>query len=173
MGKTETIKRRAIYVYLPSEKMADRWKDLASKYGTSVSKFVAEHVENSLIMQEENDYRMRNTLLEDIRSLNEKLDEREKRIRHQELLIEKLEEDLRSYRSQLFLDNDFTGIRSYDRKLVELLKEPGFHDDDEILSRLGIKQREIEAIMAVNNQLEKLRSYGLVRSTPSGWEWKQ
>jgi len=39
MGKTETIKRRAIYVYLPSMEMAERWKVLAEAAGTSISKF--------------------------------------------------------------------------------------------------------------------------------------
>jgi hypothetical protein len=48
MGKTETIKQRAIYVYLPSQEMVDRWKKLAKEHGTSISKFVAENVENSL-----------------------------------------------------------------------------------------------------------------------------
>lgn len=173
MGKTETIKDRAIYVYLPSIDMAERWKELADEAGTSVSKFVAEHVLNSLRQQEENDYRSRNKLLEEIRDLKEVLEEKEKRVRHLDLLVEKLEEDLRRYRSQLFTDDDFRGVRSINRELVEIVKEPGVHDNDEILSRLGIKPREVDAIKAVSKQLERLHSYGLVRSSPRGWEWKE
>lgn len=94
MGKTETIKQRAIYVYLPSLGMVERWKALAEGAGTSVSRFVVEHVENSL-RQDEEGYRSRGSLIEENRRLREDLREREKRVRHLEMLVEKLEEDLR------------------------------------------------------------------------------
>jgi mRNA-degrading endonuclease RelE of RelBE toxin-antitoxin system len=47
-GKTETIKQRALYIYLPSLDMAEEWKRLAEKDKTSISKFIIENVENSL-----------------------------------------------------------------------------------------------------------------------------
>ena len=54
--KTETIKQRAIYVYLPSIEMAEEWKKRAEKAGISISKFVIEHVENSLRQEEGEDF---------------------------------------------------------------------------------------------------------------------
>ncbi len=171
MGKTETIKQRSIYVYLPSQAMIQRWKTLAKTSGTSISKFVAEHVENSLRQEEEAGYKSRSTLIEQNRLLSETLNEKERRIRHLDLLVEKLEQDLRQYRAQMFTDEDFTGVRSYDKKLVEILREPGVHDNDAILSRLGIKPTEEGSIKAVSKQLELLQSYGLVKATPRGWSW--
>jgi len=47
-GKTKTIKKRAIYVYLPSETMAQNWKNKADQAGTSISKFVIDKVEDSI-----------------------------------------------------------------------------------------------------------------------------
>lgn len=173
MGKTKTIKQRAIYVYLPSHEMVNRWKTLANKSGTSISKFVAEHVENSLRQEEDNGYLSRGSLIQENQSLKEALTEKDKRIWHLELLVEKLEQDLRQYRSRLFLEEDFTGFRSYDKKLIEILREPGVHENDVILSRLGIKPREHEAIKAVSKQLERLQSYGLVKATPRGWIWRE
>ena len=170
MGKTDTIKKRSIYVYLPSEDMTERWKQLADEQGTSISKFVAEHVENSL-RQDESGYLSRSYLIEENRKLRKSLDEKEKRIRHLDLLVEKLDEDLRRYRFQLFLSEDFTGVRSYDKRLIEILREAGVHGKDEILLRLGIKPNEHEATKAISRQLENLRSYGLVKSTPRGWMW--
>ena len=64
MGKTETIKQRAIYVYLPSHDMVEKWKNLAKKSGTSISKFVAEHVENSLRQEEDDNYQTRSSLIQ-------------------------------------------------------------------------------------------------------------
>ncbi|MFQ6061247.1 MAG: hypothetical protein ACE5KV_08170 [Thermoplasmata archaeon] len=55
IGKTETIKERAFYAYLPSIDYADRWKKLANKHGSPISRFVVEHGESSL-RQEENGF---------------------------------------------------------------------------------------------------------------------
>ncbi|HEC95236.1 MAG TPA: hypothetical protein ENI45_04650, partial [Thermoplasmatales archaeon] len=64
-NKTGTIKQRAIYVYLPSIETAQRWKEIAEKEGGSISKFVIEHVENSL--QQEDEHIPRAKLLEKIK----------------------------------------------------------------------------------------------------------
>jgi hypothetical protein len=170
MGKTETIKQRSIYVYLPSNDMVQRWKTLAKNSGTSISKFVAEHVENSL-RKEEAEYKSRSALIEENHKLSETLNEKERRIGHLELLVEKLEQDLRQYRAQMFTDEEFTGVRSYDKKLIEILREPGVHDNDSILSRLRIKPSEADSVKALSKQLELLQSYGLVKATPRGWSW--
>jgi uncharacterized protein (DUF849 family) len=50
--KTETIKDRAIYVYLPSFEMVEDWKSRAEKSRVSISKFVIERVEDSLRSEE-------------------------------------------------------------------------------------------------------------------------
>jgi hypothetical protein len=169
MVKEKGLKERAIYVYPPAE-MAASWKGLAEASGTSISKFVMEHVENSLGLEDEG-YSSRSALIEENRQLRESLREKEKRVHHLELLVGKLEEDLRRYRARMFTDPSFSGIRSYDRRLVEILKQPGTHSSEELLSRLGIKPTEQEAIKAVSVQLENLQGYGLVRSTRRGWMW--
>jgi len=172
MVKKKELKKRAIYAYPPA-KMSERWKTQADKSGTSISKFVIEHVENSLNMEQEEGYSSRSVIIEENRQLRETLTEKERRISHLELLVEKLEEDLRVYRARLFTDEDFTGVRSYDRKLITLLKEPRVHTSEEILDRLGIGAKESEAMKAVSKQLENLEAYGLVRSTGKGWMWKK
>jgi len=50
--KTETIKDRAIYVYLPSLEMVEDWKARAEKGGVSISNFVIERVEDSIRREE-------------------------------------------------------------------------------------------------------------------------
>ena len=66
--KTETIKDRAVYVYLPSLEMVDYWKQRAEKGGVSVSKFVVERVEESLRKEEgEKGYLSRAELIKKLR----------------------------------------------------------------------------------------------------------
>jgi len=152
--------------------MSEKWKNIAKESGESISKFVIEHVENSLNRDVEG-FSSRSTLLEENKHLRETLKDKDKRVEHLELLVEKLEEDLRFYRSKMFTDSKFTGVRDYDRKLIEILREHGTHSTEELLSRLRIKENETEAIKAISRQLENLEAYGLVRTTMKGWTWKE
>lgn len=171
MGKTETIKERAIYVYLPSVGLVERWKEAAKKQGTSVSKFVVEHVENSLRQEEEPGYKSRGELWKEIQRLREELKKaaREKRLLGH--VVEKLEKEVRRYRAQPFLQPDFEGVRRFQIELIEVLKEGGVISSGEILSKLGIDPVEHEAVKAIYKQLEILQAYGLVKPSPRGWRW--
>lgn len=171
MGRTETIKRRVVYVYLPSVDQKERWEEHAGKQRVSISKFVAEHVENSLRQEEDSSYKSRGELLKAVKESREQLDRvtRDKRVL--EIAIERLEEELRRYRAQPFLEENFVGVRRYQRELISILREGRFVSSNEILSRLGIRLSEKEAVKAVDKQLGNLEGYGLVRSSPKGWRW--
>lgn len=151
--------------------MTDKWKKLSKSAGVPISKFVVDHVENSLNQEEKEDYQRRADLIEQIKTLNETLKGKEKTLQRLETLVEKLEEDLRLHRSWLFTDESYAGKRQYDRKLARLLQEPGPHTSDDILIRLGVDPRESEAVKDILRQIENLRDYGLVKATGRGWTW--
>ena len=171
LGKTETIKKRAIYVYLPSVEWKDRWQEYAHKQGVSISKFVIEQVENSLRQEDEPSYKSRGELWGEVKKFREELEKVRKEKRVLEIAMDRLEEELRRYRAQPFLDENFTGVRRYQKELVDLIREAGLLNSGEILSRLGIKPTEHEAVKAISKQLENLEAYGLVQSSPRGWRW--
>ena len=169
-SKTETIKERAIYIYLPSVETTKRWKKLAEKASTSISKFVIEHVENSL-RQEEGDYKPRIDLINKIEKLEEENAELRKERRMLGIVVERLESELRHYRAKPFLEEKFAGVRKYEKDLVNLLSERGKVMSDEILDILNIDPKDSELVKAVNRQLENLEGYGLVKVIPGGWKW--
>lgn len=171
LGKTETIKKRAIYVYLHSIEQKQRWDDFAKKQGVSISKFVTEHVENSLSQVEDQSYKSIAVLWKEVKQLREQLDKETREKHVLEIAIERLEEELRRYRAQPFLDENFVGVRRYQKGLVEILREGRVVSSDEILSRLRINPSELEAVKAVSKQLENLENYGIVKSSPKGWRW--
>ncbi len=171
MGKTDTIKRRAIYVYLPSLGQKARWEECARAQGVSVSKFVVAHVENSISQVEDASYQSMGDLWREIKDLREQLAKVAKEKHILEVAIERLEEELRRYRAQPFLEDGFVGVRSYQKELVELLKEGRTVGSQEILSRLRIKPTEEDAVKAVSRQLENLENYGIVKSSSKGWRW--
>ncbi len=169
MVKNKDLKKRAIYVYPPLE-MTKRWKTIAEKHGTSVSKLVIEHVENSLNMTEQ-DLRTKANIINENQKLKETVRDLEKQTGRKELLIEKLEQDLKLYRSRLFTDESFLGKRSFDKQLVRILKEPGTHTENEIKTRLKLKKDDVESLKAVSLQISNLEQYDLIKKTGKGWEW--
>jgi len=171
--KTETIKERAIYVYLPSLEMVEDWKQRAEKGGVSISKFVIERVEESIRREEgEEGYLGRAELIKKLREAEEEL----KKVRNENRLLKKLAEnldnELRRYRAQPFLEETFEGVRKFDEELVELLRKGGSYTQEDILSHLNIDPSESDLVKAVSKQLEALEGYGLLEYKGRGWTWK-
>jgi hypothetical protein len=171
--KTETIKERAIYVYLPSLQMVEDWKRRAEKAGVSISKFVVERVEDSIRHEEgEEGYLSRLEIIERLRKYEDELKKLKDENRLLRKLVDNLDKELKRYRVKPFLEEDFEGVRSFSKDLVDLLKDGGAHTGDDILASLGIDPSDVELVKAVNRQLEVLERYGLVEYTVKGWKWK-
>jgi len=172
-GKTETIKDRAIYVYLPSLEMVKDWKRRAGRAGVSISKFVVERVEDSIRREEgEEGYLSRAELVNRLREVEEEL----KRLRSENSLLKKLAEnldnELKRYRAQPFLEETFEGVRKFDKDLIELLRKGGPYTQEEILSHLNVDSSNVDLVKAISKQLEVLEDYGLVEYKGRGWKWK-
>lgn len=172
MGKTESIKERSVYVYLPSLEIVHDWKARAKKSNVSISQFVIEHVSNSLRQEEgEETFKPRLELINELRSKDETIGKLSQENEITRLALERVENELRRYRSEPFLDMSFRGVRKYDQKLIELLKRGPVIDSDSLLRLLRIKPKETDLIRAVSTQLENLQAYGLVEKTRRGWKW--
>ena len=172
--KTDTIKERAIYVYLPSIEMVQKWKELAEKSGLSISKFVVEHVENSLNQEEDSGiYGSRVELIKQIRELKEENVKLRRRSEMLDRVIERLEEENRKYRSLPFLEEKFYGIREYEQNLIKLFKEKKEIRKGDVLELLGIDpMKEPNTVKGINKQLENLERYGLIEDKGKVWKWK-
>jgi transposase len=172
-GKTETIKDRAIYVYLPSLEMVEDWKRRAEKAGVSISKFVIERVEESIRREEgEEGYLSRAELIKRLRDTEEELKKVKNENRLLKKLAENLDNELRRYRAQPFLEEAFEGVRRFDRDLIELLRKGGSYTEEQILTHLNIDPSDTDLVKAVSKQLEALEGYGLLEYKGRGWKWK-
>ncbi len=172
MGKTETIKQRTVYIYAPSEEARARWEQAAGKAGMSLSRFLVDTVEASLRETSDEGFRSAKDLWKEnveLREANKRLAEEKRMLT---ALTEKLEDEVRRYRTELFLEGpDKRGVRQYEKDLVDLLREGGVLSSDEILRRLRIKPADVRGAQALRMQLENLAAYGLVQATPRGWRW--
>jgi hypothetical protein len=173
--KKNRLTDRAVYVYLPTVQMANDWKQKADKSSTSISKFVLEHVENSLKQEDENkkNFVSRAELLLQLKEKDEEISKLKQDNRLLKMLADNLDKELKKYRAKPFSEDKgkFRGVREYDKELVELLKKNQSIDSDHLLKDLGISPKDTDLVKAVNNQLHYLEAYGLVEPTTRGWRW--
>jgi hypothetical protein len=168
----DEIKNRVIYLY-PKLPQAEKWKEAAEKRGMTLSKFVIEHVENSMRQEEDDSYQPRVALIKRIRELEEAFTEARKEARMMRIVADKLEKENRNLRTAPFLDEEFQGVRQYEKELVDLLMGGGRLKDEDILSELGIDKSDTDSVKAISNQLTSLEAYGLVKATAHGWMWSK
>jgi hypothetical protein len=180
MGRTETIRERAVWLYLPTVEQKQKWKYLAKKkYKTSLSRWIVKTVEDSL-EEVEGEVTSREDIVRENDDLRKEVARLQEDLRVESDRREYFEREIRRYRAEPFLDMSFQGFRRFDRELVDILRKAEgtetphrFVSSDEILQRLGIQAKEEEAIKAVSNQLTILEVYGLVVSGSKGWRWRE
>ena len=179
MGKTETIKKRAIWVYAPTLEQREQWDKIAKNNRMPLSKWIVQTIENS-ILELEDESKSRKDIEEENKNLLKEIYELQSRLRQITIIRDNLEREIRRYRAEPFLDTGFEGVRHFDKELISILKNAKavdgknkFVDNDEILSRLGVDFSETESVKAISNQLSRLEGYGLVVSGTKGWRWKE
>lgn len=177
-GKTETIKQRAIYVYLPSEGMAADWKARAKTGGMSISKFVVGNVEENLRQHEEGDFVPAGMLRKEIDALKRQLMDAQEEVRQKKMLVTKLEGDLRSCRLELTKtldrekDGKVYGDIKLDNRLMRLLMDLKVVSSDEIYDTLGIRRTDKDAVKALKKQLDLLEEKEFIVNEIGGkWKW--
>jgi hypothetical protein len=173
LSKTETIKERTVYIYLPSFGMLEDWKKRSQAANTSLSKFVIDRVEDSIRRDEgEGGYLSRLELIRRLKKAEDELKESTKDNRMLKKLVDNQETELKRHRSEPFLARSFEGTRRYDQELIELLKSGRSYSAEEILIRLGVDHSNTDLVKAISNQLEVLEDYGLVAYRGRRWRWK-
>ncbi len=160
---------RYTYVYHPSRPHKERWEKLAGKAHTSLSKFVIGIVDG--VIDEEEEFKPRRESVREMEVLKAENKSLRDDLKQKEIVLERYEAELKRYRSQSFLEEDYQGMRRYSKELVGILKSRGFVDNYRLLEDLGIDPRESDLVKAVSKQLEELEGYGMIKSEGKGWRW--
>lgn len=159
---------RYIWLYLPSKADKDRWKSLAEKAKTPLSTFCISIIEEKLAEEDSKPRSQVTKELEDLKRENKGLRDD---LRQKDIVLDRYESELKRFRSQTFLEDDYHGVRRYSKELVEIIKTRGFVNSYRLLETLGIDPRESELVKAVSKQLEELEGYGMIKAEAKGWRW--
>jgi hypothetical protein len=162
-------KSRYVWLYLPSKADKERWQALADEAKTPLSTFCISIIEERLA--EEDEFKPRREGAKDLEDLKNENRTLRDDLKQKEIVLERYENELKRYRSQSFLEEDYKGMRRYSKELVEILKTRGQVDSYKLLEALGIDPRESELVKAVSKQLEELEDYKLVKSDGRLWKW--
>jgi hypothetical protein len=179
LKRTNTTRKRAVTLYLPTEEMKENWYSIAKeKKGMSVSNFIIEIVED--YFQKNREFNTK----EDISAELERLKKQNKRLQHENvelqkkvdmlnLLTERYEKQLMDYRNKTFIENGkFEGVRKYQHSLIELFKRKHSVKEDELIDLLHIDPSDGNTLKAISKQIEYLEDYGLIQPIRRGWLWK-
>jgi hypothetical protein len=168
----KTINERAIYPYVPSLEMARKWKQLSEKAGITISKFVVEHVENSLRQEDQKDgYIPRLQLLEELRRLREENKDLLKRTRLLDTVVDRYEKELQTYRMKSFADEEFRGRRKYESQLVEEFKKHKEIRKESLLNVVNADPSDKVTVKALRVTIENLERYGMIKDLGGKWRW--
>jgi hypothetical protein len=163
------LKARYVDVYLPSEEAKRDWEEEAERAGLPMSKFVFEAVE---AFRAAKDDTPKSEIVRELAEAKEETQRLRNELKMKTLLLEKLEADVYKARYASFQEVEMgEGTRRHDQELIKILQRGKALEGHAILKELGIDPGETEAVKLVNNQLESLQRFGLVKETAQGWRW--
>jgi len=163
------LKARYIDVYLPSEESKHEWEKEARKAGLPMSKFVFEAVEAFRAAKDETP---RYEMVKELAEAKEEAQKLRTELKMKTMLLEKLDADVYKARYASFHEVEMAeGTRRHDQELINILKRGKALEGYSILKELAIDPGETDAVKLVNNQLESLQRFGLVKETAQGWRW--
>lgn len=174
--KTKTVFKRRVGVYLPDFETKADWEAAADERDLSLSEMVYQIVQKALHGTDEDAAARAGELQKEVGDLTGELASLRSRVQQLEVLNDRLDNELREYRAQVFLDD--TPGKTLDRQLVHLLSTakktdglPRVVGEDEIRKSLKIGPRDIDQNKAIGKNLEILERFELVKKTKNGWVW--
>ena len=145
----------------------------------SVSNYIFEIVDNHIrqnigiytrndVFQKMNKFEKQNEILR-----NENV-ELQKKVDLLNMLVDRYETQLQTYRNKTFIENDkFEGVREYQQNLIDLFKKRTSVGEDEIIDLLHIDPGDVDTLKAISKQVDLLLEYGVIQKIRGGWRWKK
>ena len=171
LGKTETIRQRAVTVYLPTKDMVEKWKAEADQRDMSLSSFIMEIVDDALRKK-----LVGTTPREELeKRLNESLSELKVlkgRVESADVALKRADETIADYRKRLertVPEGLDAGITS---QLVTAFMKKGTILVEDIPGKVGIDLKDSEGWVKIRESLNFLKAAGLVENRLFDWRWK-
>ena len=170
---TDILKRR-IGIYPNSWEQRERWEKAAKNAGMPLSKFLSSLIDEALEQSAINERKRVASLTKNMVSQAEEMKELKRELTRTKKLLLLQEEELEEYRNKAFLEKSYTGIRIFNKELIDTLRMAGKAlTNEELLQKLNVTPNESDKIKSISSQLEALQGYDLITYSTKGWRWAE
>lgn len=169
-GRTKTLKQRAVYVYVPTEKMLAKWKADAERYGMSLSSFLVEVVDDAM-RRNPSGCTPREKLEKDLSEATSQLDIVRKNRDSLGSLLKESEATVARYRESL---EDVAGQvpdEKFQQRVVSLFLKRGLWRVDDFAREMGIVVGNEKEMNKLQGEVDHLKRVGLVEGDFGEWRW--
>jgi len=165
-------KHRRTEVVLPNEQMLQDWKEQAKKGKKTLSKFIVEKVNETMLAEVDDGLPSRSMLNHENIIHLKRIQELEDFLKRKDRDLDRMDRDLERYRAEAHLNQDFQGAREMHQKLVDLFISRKTILKIELLGLLQILPAEKKLIESINTQLELFKASGLIEDLSDKWSWQ-
>lgn len=158
---------RTLTIYFPSKQEFEEVADAATKAKIPFSHFAREMILRGM----ERQTAPQPDLLRETSQDREELSRLRRALKDSAAARQKLETEIFTLRSSLFLQPIPEGQGKLSSELVELLQDGYVWRANDIMQELGIDPKNIDALKVLAGQLHALQDLKLVEEGPKGWRW--
>ena len=160
-GKSETLRKRSVYVYLPTEDMVAQWKAEAERYGMSLSRFLVEVVDDA-IRKNPSGLTPRDEIKADLAKVSSELASLRSEKESLQSLLRQTEASVASYRESLYTLAEHTHDETMLSNLIGLFKKRRVRRVEEVPAALGIDATDGAAMSRLEDGIGYLKKLGLI-----------
>ncbi len=169
-GRTQTLKQRAVYLYVPTEKMLAKWKKEAEHFGMPLSGFLVEVVDDAM-RRSPSGLTPREKIEKELGEATAQLDVIRKNRDSLASLLKQSEATVARYRESLEDVVSQVPDEKYEQRVVSLFLKRGFWQVDELAKELGVDALKSEETNRLLGEVDHLKRVGLVEGDFGEWRW--
>jgi len=169
-GRTETLKQRAVYLYVPTEKMLTKWRTEADRFGMSLSGFLVEVIDDAMrrspsgLTPREKVEKELIQATSDLQAVRMQRDSFRSRLEDSEATIARYRESLEDVLS-------YVPDEKMQEKVVSLFLKHRRWRTDEFMRVMGVDSGKPEELSKLQGTIEHLKRIGLVEGDFGEWRW--
>jgi hypothetical protein len=170
LGKTETIRQRAVVVYVPTSNMFEEWKAEAAMHGVSVSRFVYELVDNT-IRKRDSSFTPREELEKQVMDLQEEAKRLSERLVQAEAFVNEDKETIAKYREKLSAAMPATLDPRFTKKIASLFLKREVVPLNEIPGLIGIRLDDKKGMARIVDSMNFLVACDFIEENMNEGRW--
>ncbi|UCG70756.1 MAG: hypothetical protein JSV09_07070 [Thermoplasmata archaeon] len=172
-GKTQTIRKRAVNVYLPTKELLEEWKKDAKEAGMSLSQYILEAVERERV-HGTGPHLPKLELEKTLKETNEELSELQSKYEILEAAFKKRDQDAKQLSKLIERKKDTLIDVNMANKLLKVIKNWPYDEIyiEDFTESLEIEDTDSNSLSRLKEILDLMEDIGLLKRGWLSWKWQ-